>query len=194
MFAFVLSGMTYAQLGTASVTHTSGDIETDKYFYNTYGNSTCPGLMTVTLPADALILYTDVSYDMTSDENSAVYRQKSQLRCVSTGGTNEASISSGASIYTPGTHSYSRTVDIANGITVGGDIDFELHAGATHYKHYCSTDSVKVDNNTWTITITYIPSGFPMQSLNPTPADGAIYVGLNDDRSIDASRKKLMIY
>jgi hypothetical protein len=185
VFAIAMSVTTFAQLGTATVTHTSGDIETDKYFYSTSGSSTCPGLMTVTLPTDALILYTDVSYDMTSNMGSTMNKQKSQLRCVTSGGTNETSITSGPSIYTEGTHSYSRTVDIANGIVGGGDIEFELHAGVTHYKHYCSTDSAKVDNNTWTITITYIPAGFPMQALNPNPTDGGLSVGLDDDLTWD---------
>lgn len=182
LFAIVMSLSTYAQLGTATATYSIGDIETDKYFYNTNGNSSCPGLMTVTLPTDALILYTDVSYNMTSDENSAVNKQRSHLRCVTAGGTNEASITKGPYVYEPGTESYSRTgLDIANGITSGGDVDFELHAGASYYRHHCSPDSVKVDNNTWTVTITYIPSGYPMQSLNPNPVDAGAYVGLDDD-------------
>ena len=94
LFAFVLGSLSYGQLGIASATYTDGDIETDKYFnyYSGTQFSNCPGLLTVTLPTDALILSTDVSYDMTSDENSAVYKQKSQLRCVSPGGTNEAYI------------------------------------------------------------------------------------------------------
>ena len=54
-----------------------------------------------------------------------------------------------------------------------------------HYVHFCSTDSVKVDNNTWTVTITYIPDGFPMQAINPIPNDGVGYVGLDDDLSWD---------
>ena len=188
LFAFALSGMTYAQLGTATVTYNSGDIETDKYFtyYSGTQSSMCPGLLTVTIPVDAIILSTDVAYDMTSDENSALNRQRSHFRCVSPGGINEATMTNGPSIYTPGTESYSRTgLDIANGVVGGGDIEFELHAGATHYVQYCSIDSVKVDNNTWTVTITYIPSGFPMQALNPTPADGGLYVGLDDDLSWD---------
>ncbi len=69
---------------------------------------------------------------MTSDENSEVWKQKSHFRCVSPGGTNEPSHTSGPSIYDPGTQSYSRTgLDIANGVVGGGDINFELHAGAT---------------------------------------------------------------
>ncbi len=187
LFAFALGSISFGQLGTATVTYNLGDIETDKYFtfYSGTQSSMCPGLMTVTLPVDALILSTEVSYDMTADANSAVYRQRSHFRCVSPGGTNEASMTNGPSIYTPGTASYSRTVDIANGVVGGGDIEFELHAGATHYVNYCSIDSVKVDNNTWTVTITYIPAGYPSQSLNPTPADGGIYVGLDDDLSWD---------
>nr|NQU93637.1 hypothetical protein [Bacteroidota bacterium] len=189
LFALAFAGISFGQLGTASVTYTDGDIPTDKYFTSYWGtqSSMCPGLMTVSIPVDALILYTDVSYDMTSDENPGSYmaRQRSHFRCVSPGGVNEATMTNGPSVYVPGTQAYSRTVDIANGVIGGGDINFELHAGSTNYRHYCSTDTTKVDNNTWTITITYIPAGFPMQALNPTPADDGIYVGLDDDLSWD---------
>ncbi|MEZ5082116.1 MAG: carboxypeptidase-like regulatory domain-containing protein [Bacteroidales bacterium] len=187
LIAFAISGIAFGQLGTATATYNSGDIETDKYFtyYNGTQSSTCPGLMTVTIPSGATILSTDVSYDMTSDANSAVYRQRSHFRCVSPGGMPEATMTNGPSIYVPGTASYSRTVNIANGVIGGGDINFELHAGVTHYKHYCSTDSAKVDNNTWTITITYIPPGYPELVVNPDPTNGGLYVGLNDDVTWD---------
>lgn len=189
LFAFAFASISFGQLGTTSVTYTDGDIETDKYFsyYSGTQSSMCPGLMTVSIPVDATILYTEVSYDMTSDDSPGSYlaRQRSHFRCVSPGGINEASITNGPSVYDPGTHSYSRTVDIANGVVGGGDVMFELHAGATFYRHHCSTDSVKVDNNTWTVTITYIPAGFPAQALNPDPVDGGLYVGLDDDLSWD---------
>lgn len=186
MLVLAIGSITYAQLGTASVTYSSGDIGTDKYFWATYHNSTCPGLMTVSIPANSLILSTDVSYDFTSLAGSGVYRQRSQLRCVTAGGTSEPEIARGASVYVPGTESYSRTgLDIANGITVGGDIEFELHAGLTHYQHVCNTDLGIIDNNSWTITIHYIPPGYPMQASNPIPSDEAIYIELDDDLTWD---------
>ncbi len=188
MLVFALCSLTYAQLGTTSATYNAGDIETDKNFtwYNGSQSSACPGLLTVTIPVGATILSTDVSYDMTSDANSTIARQRSHFRCVSPGGIHEATMTSGPYIYTPGTESYSRTgLDIANGVTGGGGIDFELHAGATHYVNHCSVDSVKVDNNTWTVTITYIPAGFPEQPTNPDPIEGGLYVGLDDDLSWD---------
>ena len=184
LFTIALFGLTYGQFGIASVTYNSGDINTDKNFtyYDGTQSSNCPGMMTVTIPAGATILRTDVSYDMTSDANSAVYRQRSHFRCVSTGGIHEPSMTNGPSIYTPGTHSYSRTgLNIANGVIGGGDIMFELHAGATHYINICNTNYAKVDNNTWIITVTYIPAGYPQQALNPLPVNGGLYVGLNDD-------------
>ncbi len=187
LFALAFASFSFGQLGTASVTYTDGDIETDKYFYSYYGTqfSTCPGSMTVTIPVDAIILQTDVSYDMTSDENSNLSKQRSHFRCVSPGGINEAEMTKGPNVYVPGTQSYSRTVDLANGVVGGGDIMFELHAGASYYRHHCSTDSVKVDNNTWTVSITYIPAGYPAQALNPNPADEGLYVGIDDDLNWD---------
>ena len=188
LFALAFASFSFGQLGVTSVTYTDGDIETDKNFnwYNGSQFSDCPGAMTVSIPVGAIILQTDVSYDMTSDDSPGSYvaRQKSHFRCVSPGGTNEPSHTNGPSIYDPGTASYSRTgLDIANGVVGGGDVMFELHAGANFYKNYCSTDSVKVDNNTWTVTLTYIPAGFPAQALNPDPVDGGLYVGLEDDLS-----------
>jgi len=119
ILAFAIGGSTYAQQGTTSVTYTDGDIPTDKYFYSYYGTpfSTCPASLTVTIPVDAFILNTEVSYDMMSDENSGVYRQRSHFRCVSPDGINEPAITKGTTNnYSPGTESYSRTVDIANGV------------------------------------------------------------------------------
>jgi hypothetical protein len=180
--------LSYGQLATSSVTYSSGDIPSDKNFtyYSGTQFSDCPGMLTVTIPVGATILSTDVSYDMTSDANSTIVKQRSHFRCVSPGGLPEASMTNGPYIYTPGTQSYSRTgLDLANGVIGGGDILFELHAGATHYVDYCSIDSVKVDNNTWTVTITYIPPGYPELALNPNPADLGLYIGLDDDLSWD---------
>jgi hypothetical protein len=188
LIVLFLYGTSFGQLGIASVTYDLGDIETDKNFNYYSGSqfSDCPGLLTVTLPTDALILSTDVSYDMTSEAPSNISKQKSHFRCVSPGGLNESSHTSAPYIYDPGTYSYSRTgLDIANGVVGGGDINFELHAGANHYTNYCSVDSVWVNNNTWTVTITYIPAGYPMQAINPIPNDGEGYVGLDDDLSWD---------
>jgi len=184
LFAFVFVGISKAQLGTTTVTYDLGDIETDKNFnwYSGTQSSDCPGVMTVTIPTGATILSTDVSYDMTSVAPSNINRQRSHFRCVSPGGLHEAEMYQGGYDYNPGTKSYSRTgLDIANGVTGGGDIVYELHGGANHYVNYCSIDSIKIDNNTWTITITYIPAGYPEQAINPDPVDGGLYFGLDDD-------------
>lgn len=184
IFAVFLSGITFGQLGTATATYNLGDIETDKNFsyYSGTQSSDCPGQMSVNIPEGSTILSVDVAYDMTSDENSAVNKQRSHFRCVSPGGTAEASMTNGPSIYVPGTASYERLgLDIANGVVGGGDIQFELHAGATYYKDYCSTDSVKADNNTWTISITYIPPGYPSKAFNPVPENGAGYIATDVD-------------
>ncbi|MCB2222409.1 MAG: fibronectin type III domain-containing protein [Bacteroidetes bacterium] len=181
-------GIVFGQLGIASATYSAGDISTDKYFtyYSGTQSSTCPATLTVTIPVGATIISTDVSYDMTSDANSSINKQRSHFRCVSPGGLSEASMTNGPGIYVPGTHSYSRTgLDVANGFVGGGDVEFELHAGATYYKHYCSIDSVKVDNNTWTITIIYIPPGYPEMAFNPNPLDAGLFVGLDDDITWD---------
>lgn len=81
LIVLFLYGTSFGQLGIASVTYDLGDIETDKNFNYYSGSqfSDCPGLLTVTLPTDALILSTDVSYDMTSEAPSNISKQKSHF-------------------------------------------------------------------------------------------------------------------
>ena len=173
-------------MGTATATYNSGDIPTDKDFtyYSGTQSSDCPGQLSVNIPIGATILSVDVSYDMTSDDSPGSYvaRQRSHFRCVSPGGLPEPAMTNAPYYYDPGTHSYNRTgLEIANGVTGGGEIQFELHAGATFYKNHCSIDSVTVDNNTWTVSVTYIPAGYPALAFNPVPDNGEAYVGLEDD-------------
>lgn len=85
---------TYGQ--SASATYTEGDIPTDRDFTSLPGASTCPGTLTVTIPAGAIITSVDVEYDMTAANSAWLSEQRSQLRCVSQGGTNEAALSTGS--------------------------------------------------------------------------------------------------
>jgi len=83
--------------------------------------------------------------------------QRSELRCVSSGGTNEGILSEGSGDVA-GTYIYNRTgLTIANGVSAGGNINFELHAGRTYGGSACNTTYNKVDNNTWTVTVYYSP-------------------------------------
>lgn len=140
---------------SASAIYTAGDIPTDFSFQSLPGQSSCPGMLTVTIPAGAVIDSVDVYYEMTAQNWGWMSEQRSQLRCVSPGGTAETILYQGVG-NTEGTMVYNRTgLDIANGVTGGGDIAFELHAGRTWGGSGCNTTYNKVDNNTWMVTVYY---------------------------------------
>jgi M6 family metalloprotease-like protein/uncharacterized repeat protein (TIGR02543 family) len=135
--------------------YNEGDIPSDFNFTALPGQSACPGALTVTIPEGAYIIGVDVEYDFTALGAAWIADQVSQLRCVSTGGTSEAALFFG-SVNVAGTQSYSRTnLDIANGVTGGGDILFELHLGRQWGGAGCGTDNNRVDNGTWAVTVYY---------------------------------------
>ena len=152
---------------SASATYTSGDIDTDRGF-NTLGqSSTCPGLLTVTIPAGAIITSVDVTYEMRAN-NAQFDEQRSQLRCTSVGGANELVVTSGVGTG-DGDYLYSRTgLSIANGVSGGGNIDFELHAGRTSNNTGCRSNRQRVNDNTWTVTVYYSADPIPDFTANPT--------------------------
>ncbi|MBE0661293.1 MAG: S8 family serine peptidase, partial [Bacteroidales bacterium] len=150
---------------SSSATYTQGDIPTDFGFQTTAQSSTCPGTLSVNIPSGAMITSVDVSYQMTGQNNGWKSEQRSQLRCVSPGGTSELVVFSGTGS-SSGSQAYNRTgLNIANGVTIGGNVLFELHAGRTWGGSGCSTTYNKVDNNSWTITVFFEP---PMPCLPPT--------------------------
>lgn len=166
---------------SASATYTAGDIETDRNFTSLPGASACPGTLIVTIPVGATITSVDVAYDMTAlaSGNAWMNEQRSQLRCISAGGTNEATISNGSG-NTAGTYSYTRTgLEIANGVVVGGDIVFELHAGRNFGGTGCGAAHNFVVNNTWTVTVHYDPPPLIGIPFNPNPANDAINIAVS---------------
>jgi subtilisin family serine protease len=148
-------------LETATSTYNQGDIATDDGFISVSGASACPGMLSVTIPPNAFILGVDVTYQMTALNFSWMSQQRSQLRCVSPGGSMETIIHSGSGNGS-GTYTYSRSgLVIANTVSGGGEILFELHAGRTQSSvGYigCQTYNNKVNNNTWTVTVHYQPN------------------------------------
>lgn len=152
-----------------------GDIPTDDGFTSIAASSSCPGLLFVPIPSGADIESVDVSYSMTSAHNAYISDQRSQLRCTSPGGLPEPGITAGVGFIT-GTYLYERTgLDLANSVTGGGDIRFELHAGRTWSSAGytgCQTWNNQVDNNTWSITVHYTMTQVAVTgiSLNPEQA------------------------
>lgn len=127
---------------------------------NTQSNASEPGVMTVTIPDGATITGVDVEYFMTSENGAWMSEQKSFLRCVSDGGTTESSVASGSSS-SGGTYEYSRTgLPIANDVTGGGDITFELHAFRTWGGSGSNDQYAYVDNNSWKVVVQYELPGY----------------------------------
>jgi hypothetical protein len=158
-----------------SALYTAGDIPTDFNFQVLPGSSSCPGTLSVSIPVGAVITGVDVTYAMTGLNVGYMSEQRSQLRCVSNGGTSETTLYPGVG-NTSGTYTYNRTgLTIANGVTGGGDIQFELHAGRTWGSENCNTTYNKVNNNSWMVTIYYFipetcgqPGAFTIPLVNET--------------------------
>lgn len=139
----------------ASATYNSGDLPTDRDFDVDSNYSSCPGVLLVNIPSGAYITSVDVEYDITALGGGWKSEQRSELICTSPGGVREDSVYAGFGVQ-GGTFSYSRSgLDIANGVSGGGAIEFELHAGRTYGGSGCGFTFNKVDNNTWTVTVHY---------------------------------------
>lgn len=173
-------GLAYGQASQASATYSLGNIQADRSFGNPTQSSACPGVLTVTIPAGSVITGVDVVYSLESI--SFIAAQRSQLRCVSPGGLPEAALSVGnPNTFTPGVVPYSRTnLNIANGVVGGGNIIFQLHVGSSIGQvPGCSELYVRALNNTWTVTVHYLPPAFPDPPSNPNPASNAANVSIN---------------
>ncbi len=155
-----------------SATYTTGDLESDRNFTSLPGTSTCFGTLSVSVPAGETVYQVDVSYDMTAANGAWMSEQRSWVYCA-TNATGEASMSNGTGGTSGGTESYSRSINIANGIT-GGTVDFELHLGRTYGGTACDIGWNFVPTGTWTIDVhsaTCVPpSGF---TLGPLDNDSA---------------------
>ncbi len=173
-FVFLLAILTIALqhnlfAQSNSATYSLGAIPTT---YNTSPQTTSnaddPGSLTVIIPADAQITGVDVQYDFTSFNGAWISEQRSFLRCISPGGVTEPAVVSGSG--TEGTYQYNRTnLNIANDVTGGGEIQFELHAFRTWGGSGSNTEFSYVNDNTWTITIHYLssnPLALPPQAGN----------------------------
>lgn len=184
----VLAMNSQAQINfdTITATYTAGDIQTDHDFL-VYGDvSSCPATLNVPVPNNALVYSVNVDYAMTALAPQSMAQQRSQLWCTTPTGTHESAVYSGAG-YTSGTLVYDRTgLSIAYGIKpiFGLGVNFQFHAGSIYYNQVdCSAAGNKVDNNTWTVTVIYLPAGSPGFPNSPTPPDNQLLVDLNANLS-----------
>ncbi len=132
-----------------------GDISTD-YGQPWVGPSSCPGILSVTIPNGYAISGVDVSYTMTTANYGWLPEQRSRIYSPTTG-TGEEDYSEGSGS-TGGTYSYERTgLTFANGAS--GTVVFHMDAGRTwgnmSPNRGCNTHYNKVDNNTWELIVHY---------------------------------------
>lgn len=141
--------------GQISATYTGGDISTEfNWGPDNTTTTNCAGSVSINIPNGYKVVSTDVSYTMTTAGNGWMSEQKSLLVC-SSNGTAESSVSSGSGS-NGGTFSYNRTgLNIANNLT--GTVNFDLRAWRTYGGSGCSVDYNKVDNGTFTVTVTVQP-------------------------------------
>ncbi len=142
--------------GQISTLYTAGDINTQ--FNNsgvtTSSTTSCAGTLSVNVPSGYKIKSTAVSYKMSTASNGWMGEQRSLLVCT-TNNVTEASVTSGSGSST-GTYSYNRTgLTLANDLT--GTVNFELRAWRTYGGSGCTAEYNKVDNNTFTVTVTLEP-------------------------------------
>jgi len=142
--------------GQISTVYTAGDINTQ---FNNSGVTTssttdCAGSLSINVPAGYKIKSTAVSYNMSTAGNGWMSEQRSLLACT-TNNTTESSVTSGSG-QSSGTYSYNRAgLTIANDLT--GTVNFELRAWRTYGGSACTVTYNKVDNNTFTVTVTLEP-------------------------------------
>jgi len=161
--SIALSGSTNAtsSSGSASATYSAGNASTLYSASPTTATiSSCPIPLSVTIPVGAVITGVNVSYTMTAASNGWMADQRSYVRCTNAGGSTESAISSGTG-NAIGSLPYSRNnLTIANGVSGGGTINFQLHAFRTYSGTTCTTTDNYVNNNTFIVTVNY--------TINPT--------------------------
>jgi hypothetical protein len=122
--------------------------------------SSCAGSLVVTIPAGATIVGVDVEYSITTGSGAYMSEQESYIRCISPGGVAETSMAVGLG-NTGGTFSYNRTgLTIANGVTGGGNIEFELHNFRTWGGSACTSGYNDVDSSSWKVTVHYADTAY----------------------------------
>ena len=152
------AGAQCATLGT--------EISTDRDFTALPATSTCPGVLSVTIPAGDIVDSVATFYDMSAVGGGWMAEQVSWLYSPSVG-AGEAATSNGAGNAT-GTINYNRTgLSFAN--TATGTVDFELHAGRTYGGAGCDNTFNLVEPG-WTIVVYHslAPSCFNPSALNAT--------------------------
>jgi hypothetical protein len=149
--------------------------------------SSCPGNLSVTIPVGAVIDSVSVEYSITAAAGAFMSEQRSFLVCTSPGGVAEPAVYSGTG--TGGTFTYSRTgLTIANGVTGGGTIDFQLQNFRTWGGSGCDPSFNTVDAGTFKITVftqdsvfTQIGESMAMETFSTLEEPNASGILVNDN-------------
>ena len=142
--------------GEISTPYTGSDIPTLFNFTpDATSSNTCPGILTVHVPAGYHINGVSTSYQMQTALNGWMSEQRSLLVCNTTG-TAESDLTSGVG-GTTGTYTYNRSdIHIADGAM--GDVEFALLAWRTYGGADCNVDYNRVLASSWTVTFSYEPN------------------------------------
>ncbi|MDQ1163612.1 hypothetical protein QE422_003980 [Chryseobacterium sp. SORGH_AS 447] len=151
--------MTQFTPGQLTATYTTGDISSDYASSEPSATTSiaCSGTVSVSIPAGYKIASTKVKYQMTSTNLAYMEEQRSILVCT-TNNTPESSTSSGTGSQ-QGTYTYERSgLNIANNLT--GTVNFQLRAWRMwgNESAGCDASYTKVDNGTYTVTVTLQPA------------------------------------
>ena len=155
--------------GATCATYTAGDIPTDNAV-SYPAPSSCPGSLSLVIPAGDQIDSISTFYDMTAAGGAWMSEQGSYLYSPTTMNF-EASGNNGSGT-SAGTFSYSRDgLTFANGVT--GTVAIEMHAERSWGGSGCGTAQNKVDNGTWTVIAYHSPAPLAPISLPITWDNGA---------------------
>lgn len=161
--------------GQMSITYTGGDISTlyaTSSSITTTSTNSCPGTLSISIPAGYKIASTDVSYTMTTASDGWRSEQRSLLVCTNNN-TTEASVSQGSGS-SGGTFAYNRTgLTLANDLT--GTVNFELRAWRTYGGSGCNLTYNKVDDGTFKITVTLQPLVLATSEVKAKTAERIAY-------------------
>jgi hypothetical protein len=155
-------------------TYTLGAISSDFNSSPTpTATSTCPGTMTLNIPAGNEITGVDVVYNMTAQTGAWISEQRSRL--ISPTANAGENLVNGPSLNSGGTESYSRNgLTFANGAT--GAVDFQLHAIRTWGGSGCDTIYNYINNGSWRVVAYYGPATSPGFSLVSPPDNATLTV------------------
>ncbi len=140
-------------------TYNSGDIPTDDlYLGQPLGSSTCPGVLSLTIPTGNVIDSVRTFLDITAANGAWMSEQRHRIKIDAPNvpiGPLRFGLN-GNSLH--GTESYDYSFNSMFGYNIGNTINFELHAGRTWSSggfNGCLTYNNKVDSSSWTVIAYY---------------------------------------